>query len=522
LAFIPSIVGTVKGLFLRKPPRAGAAGKRPVAGSKVPEAAADAARRKSETLAALEEQLKRLVDANGSTTAGRFQILVLDEIRDRMAGKWDRLCDQVNLVVEKIIKTHTGPKDIFYAHGDLKYLLIFAELTAEEATRECLKIRDEIYKALFGASPSGSTGITNGMDGQDVNIVTAVAVIPDDINMPASDSGGALMSGLMQTLETLTQTESAAGRKQEGSVTTDARTRRVEAGSQLQEDLVPKVTEGARNALTVADTIQEHDVTSWKSGDISDEAVMKPLQGLRYAFKPIWSIDERRIRYLAASPIRQGPDGAMVSSYAAIGQGAHEKSRAALDLAVLSHTLEAIVDLSAIGDDVQIILPVNFSTLSSTKNLGQFRKACSVITEQQREKLVFEIVDVPAGIPESGLNGAIGNVLLFCAGVAVRKALEDPKFAVFKGSGANMVSFSLMDIPLDEEQLMDAMDKFVTAASLARLSVFSVDMPSKNAVAAAAAMGVPLIGSSFVTDISELPKKQQSYAIENLFGTQVD
>lgn len=249
---------------------------------------------------------------------------------------------------------------------------------------------------------------------------------------------------------------------------------------------------------------------------------MRPLQGVGYAFKPVWKIDERRIRYLFAAPVREAPDGSLTTGYGSIGYGAHKNSCAALDIATLTHALAGIEHLPAIGGGAQIILPVNFRTLSSIQNLAKFRNACADITEPQRAKLVIEIVDVPRNVTEEGLNGAIGNVLLFGAGVAIRKYVDDPKFAAFRGNSAAMTGFSLKHCALDEEALLDAMEKFVDAARLARLDIYAIDLPSEHAVAAATAMGVPLIGSTFVRDIANLPEAQQRYAVDNLYGERID
>lgn len=202
----------MKKIFRRDPQSPKSAEKPSAANPKQTETAAE--RKKADTLAALEVQLQRLVEANGATTAGQFQILVLDEIRERMGDKWDLICGQVNLVVEKIIKSYTGPRDIFYAHGELKYLLIFADLTPADAAQACGTIREEIHDALFGTLPARSTGAAT-LAREDVTVVTAMAAVPDDLDPPPAESGGSLTGGLMQTLQTLqtlSQKDAAAAR----------------------------------------------------------------------------------------------------------------------------------------------------------------------------------------------------------------------------------------------------------------------------------------------------------------------
>ncbi|MCH8684778.1 hypothetical protein [Pedomonas mirosovicensis] len=96
------------------------------------------------------EQLKSLAHAHGQLAVGRLQILGFKAVEERLGDRWPQMRDRIPQIIEGTFRRRLSPRDVFRRHQELVYLVIFAELSVEEAQVKAHLLAEEIWQQLFG------------------------------------------------------------------------------------------------------------------------------------------------------------------------------------------------------------------------------------------------------------------------------------------------------------------------------------------------------------------------------------
>ena len=529
MASVQKVVGAITQLVFGKDQKASATkNKRP---SKVTEARPErskSARSESKvssdqkelsSLTKLELHLNNLSQKGEVAVAGKVQVLVLDELRNRLKSDWDRLSDRVKFIVESAIKKHIGAKDMFCPYGELGYLLVFANLTEDQATLKCVLIREEIFKVLFGNSDSDDV-VSSGVFKQEfVQIITAVTSVSNEIELrPLED-----VDGLFNRLQKASENSEPKRKKPDQDMVLSE-----DQGSAKDKDnkWVEETDEGADDtddteSQQTSSKKADAKLANWKTDQVSEEVILKPLQGLEYVYRPLWNTGSKKVSYLVALPSRKLPSGRLAVGYEAVGRGINEGTYDSLDLEVLSNGLKMTTYLGSLGAGAKLIIPVHFQTLASAHYRGDYKAACSKIPKHQQKDLVFEIIGISRGIPRSRLQELVMGIQQYGDAVVIRMEIENPEFSELKHIGVNLVGFSLDEKTVNDEQALNLIGNFVNAASSVGLQVYAAGIPSKNISTMAIGLGVSLIGSPFVSSAADIPVQFKEYNVANLFGHNV-
>jgi hypothetical protein len=116
------------------------------------------ARRRRSDRARLEQFESRLrtLARTGSRSeplvAGRLQIIALSRIKERLGVAWQRLAASVHRLAEQILDRRLSAEDVYVRAGD-RYMILFASLSAVEATFKAQAIAREIAGLLIGELP---------------------------------------------------------------------------------------------------------------------------------------------------------------------------------------------------------------------------------------------------------------------------------------------------------------------------------------------------------------------------------
>jgi hypothetical protein len=113
-------------------------------------------------------------------TAGKLHLLDLTAVRTRMADRWERMSESIARFFESAIRRHLGPGDTFTRQGELSYILLFRELSPDEARLKCCTICEELGERLFGDEVEGASlralvaALTPGLAATDAPAVDAL------------------------------------------------------------------------------------------------------------------------------------------------------------------------------------------------------------------------------------------------------------------------------------------------------------------------------------------------------------
>jgi hypothetical protein len=104
----------------------------------------------------------RLAALDTQSVAGaRFSLVGLSEMREQLGERWPELSERVHDLAQAVIQRHLARGDVFDAHGDDGYVILFNQLTQAQAEFKCRVIAKEIAAKLLGADWAGraSAGI---------------------------------------------------------------------------------------------------------------------------------------------------------------------------------------------------------------------------------------------------------------------------------------------------------------------------------------------------------------------------
>jgi hypothetical protein len=118
----------------------------------------------------------------------------------------------------------------------------------------------------------------------------------------------------------------------------------------------------------------------------------------------------------------------------------------------------------------------------------EFVGACRSLSHELRPYLVFEIADLPIGVPQSRLNELVTTVRAFGRGVTAEVALRNPTLAMYQGIGLHAIGLNL-SAPTDSLTRVE-IDRLANAARRLGLISFLSDVPSTSLVAFARDCGV--------------------------------
>lgn len=88
--------------------------------------------------------------AGPDVAAGRFSLIGLAQIRQKLGPRWPQLAQKVHAVAETVINRHLLKGDVFERCSDDSYLVLFARLDKAQADFKCRVISKEIARHLLG------------------------------------------------------------------------------------------------------------------------------------------------------------------------------------------------------------------------------------------------------------------------------------------------------------------------------------------------------------------------------------
>ena len=99
---------------------------------------------------------------SGDSIAGaHFSLVGLGELRAQLGDRWPQLAARVHDLSEAVIRRHLSRGDVFDAHGEDGYVVLFTQLTEAQAAFKCRVIAKEIAAKLLGADWAGQS--TDGL-----------------------------------------------------------------------------------------------------------------------------------------------------------------------------------------------------------------------------------------------------------------------------------------------------------------------------------------------------------------------
>lgn len=333
------------------------------------------------------------------SSAGKIHLLDLGALKERLGPKWERMAKHVQMFFEAAIRRALKPGDTFCRFEELNYLVMFRELTAEEAELKCAAISEEVCRRLFGEN------------GEQVSFRNLVAHVGLTTVPSGAEQNAALNTLLEQKGKEVVIT---SGRDASSPAPRAERTFRLMSGG---------APLGRRSIAP---------------GEMS------------FIYRPIWdSVNDVVLTYLCQPTIPNLSPGS-TSGFCTTEE---ESDQAALDLHVLRECLERTSRLRAEGLRVILAVPVHFMTVARPRSWRVYADAFRHVPQEVARDLAFIVFGIDHGVPHIRLAQELPKLSRKAFRVLCAIDRSQGANARFAKTGAHGVGTALED---GEDELQSA------------------------------------------------------------------
>lgn len=100
--------------------------------------------------AAFENRLTELTEDQKPGSAGKLSLFGLDDIKAELGDRWESIAERARLVAEQVISRRMAPNDVYAPFDEDSFLILFADLSEEQAAIKLTVIANEIHARLLG------------------------------------------------------------------------------------------------------------------------------------------------------------------------------------------------------------------------------------------------------------------------------------------------------------------------------------------------------------------------------------
>jgi GGDEF domain-containing protein len=415
------------------------------------------------SLADFEDRLRAAIRIAGKVSAGQVKFLGLSQIRDHFGPRWERVSEAVEANVRSVIDRRLANFEVCAKVGELQYVMVFPTLDETAARIRCAAIIDEITKRLLGDKLFESG----------VDIESTVAVLDRRSADPKADIMGTLRERLDQ--DARQQNERRAAGLPTGL---QAYARPIDNGP------------GYGDEPPTADDNDRPDRSGGRN------------------YRPMWDVG----RGVISTFLYAGEEAAAASR---LGDAADLAECDRWALSEVSRDLARIVEA---GRKLLLTVPVHYSTLSVGVQRRLYLPLCRALTPAMVGLLVFEVVDLPEGIPHGRLVELTALLKPFARALILRLPLQNKLIKMAAEARLFAVGVDLSTQTVSEAETVEALLRFIQSANASRLQTYALGVGSVSLASAAIGGGIDYLNGEIVTDpLSELPESIYRFGIRNLY-----
>jgi hypothetical protein len=183
---------------------------------------------------------------------------------------------------------------------------------------------------------------------------------------------------------------------------------------------------------------------------------------------------------------------------------AHDTSNAAAKLelgATLSrirHAARTLTEHMKVGNRFLVSIPISHEVLTSPAGRMEIVSLCRSLSAALRPYLIFEIGELPYGVPQSRLSELVCTLKPFCRAVAGLLPARISSYAAYQNAGLHAIGLSLTASGANLTEMGTEVFKLCIAAKRLRILSFVLDAVSPDAVRAARDQGANLIAGPLI------------------------
>ena len=208
----------------------------------------------------------------------------------------------------------------------------------------------------------------------------------------------------------------------------------------------------------------------------------------RHRFVPIWDAPKEAVTtYRCVSVLEEQAD---------FGRNGRARQELAVTRARLVHATDILWRRLSGGDRFLAWIPLSYDVIGTQLSRVEIAAVCRGLPRDLRPYLIFEISDLPHGVPQSRLADLVGSVRPFCRGVVAQVPPRTASYGAYMGVGLHGIGISAA-AGSTKEALAD-LAALAAATKRQRMVSFCLDVASDEVFAAARANGVGLVSGAMI------------------------
>ncbi len=418
-------------------------------------------------VARFERQIDKILDQRQAGLDDRVFLISIRKVRDAMGAKWPHTEARVHETVERIIDQHLTPRDLYIRYDDLSYLVVLSGSTKQKAQLKCTLIGEEILKRLLGrqtVSELIDIKVAKSSDGQETlfhDLPPLTSLIEGLMNTGRIDQAGAADGPAQMT------SEAAQPERHQEKIEVQA------AEKKGIEERTGRTRPGPVAGLFEVD----------------------------YVFRPLLAVRTKVMSTFMCIPIRPRKGG-FDSGYEVLGDPRNPAHILELDIQTLKAVSAALTMLNKTKKRSLLALPVHFETLADNRRRTQYVGLCAREFAGLANRVVFELVGLPNGIPQGRLLEFVSVLRPTCRAVLARFAPDHTSFPAFRTAGLHAVGIDVYSPDQGETALMAQMDRFVDAAKKSQLKAYVLGVRTISLYTTAVTNGFDYLAGYALTSVA--------------------
>lgn len=469
-----------------------------------------------------DRQATSLAEAAASNTAcaSKLQLIGLTRVRTALGPRWPELAERVRSVADTVIRKHVLRGDVYEQNGDDGYLVLFVDLSIEDARFKADSIAREIERRLIGCNLAEVAACS--FDVAMVNPNTALsapASVLRDLKTPTRANSEPEDHIRHRTVSGSGSDTGAGPFRLAPGTDTKNESRTLLPAGQLsaaeETQLLPHKVPAASSRTTETPS-EPHRVASRASDRPATprKFLCKPSD-VRWFYRPVWDFRNSALLLFALLPQRTDDSELIIGDEVLRSDDA--EFVAELDIMAMQKAARDMTDLAKSARRLPLLVQVHHVSIADARRRAFFLAALKRIPAEYHKLLFLELVGFPQNYVTLGISSFAAELHAAHIRIAMRVDPLQAIPATLDSCGAALATV-MFPAAMPEAEQMAALEDFAATALHVKLDCGVWNIRTRSMAIAAASSGIRYLSGGAIAQASPRLTGAMRYSLDELFS----
>jgi hypothetical protein len=238
---------------------------------------------------------------------------------------------------------------------------------------------------------------------------------------------------------------------------------------------------------------------------------------LQFEFRPVWDLRREVISSFSIHTIVE------TDQSRALGGGKVHRAQltneelAAIDIAASEHGRDILNYL--LGRQCRFILhlPCAYETLADSRARQRFLDTIKRLSAELRRYVVFELTDLPVGVPQSRLSALAAMLKPFGRGVIAVARPNRSELLAFHGCGLQGLALDLQPLDMREDEMFERIGLFRDLGHMAGDQLIAYGVATRSLAIACWSLGLSHMSGPAISPTVAIPHQMLRFSARDLY-----